>query len=116
MGKHKKFLKSEKAKVKLKGAKLKEAQNVTKTDFKVRKIIITEQLKNVQENGISTRKKHSVNDCITRLKNSSSAEAICNLKDIILYQHDDFQRNIERVSIKNKTKPIKKFINFVLDH
>lgn len=98
MGKHKKFLKSEKAKVKLKGTKLKEAQNVTKTDFKVRKIIITEQLKNVQELGVGTRKKHAVNDCVSRLKNSSSAEAISNLKDIILYQPDDFQRNIESVS------------------
>lgn len=100
MGKHKKFLKSEKAKVKLKGTKLKEAQNVTKTDFKVRKIIITEQLKNVHELGVGTRKKHSVNDCIARLKNSSSAEVISNLKDIILYQQDDFQRNIESVSYK----------------
>ena len=98
MGKHKKFLKSEKAKVKLKGTKLKEAQNVTKTDFKVRKIIITEQLKNVQDFGVGARKKHTVKDCISRLKNSSSAEAISNLKDIILYQPDDFQRNIESVS------------------
>ena len=49
MGKHKKFLKSEKAKVKLKGNKLLAAQNVTKTDFKIRKIIIPDQLKNVQQ-------------------------------------------------------------------
>lgn len=102
MGKHKKFLRSEKAKVKLKGTKLKEAQNVTKTDFKVRKIIITEQLKNVQEAGV--RKKHNVNDCITRLKNSSSAEAISNLKEVILYQQDDFQRNIEVVSLNKLFK------------
>jgi len=99
MGKHKKFLKSEKAKVKLKGTKLKEAQNITKTDFKVRKIIITEQLKNVQALEKGTRKKHNVIDCIARLKNSSSAEAISNLKDIIIFQQEDFQRNIETVRI-----------------
>lgn len=79
---------------------MKEAQSITKTDFKVRKILITEQLKNVQELGPGIRKKHNVNDCIARLKNSSSAEAISNLKDIILFQHEDFQRNIETVILK----------------
>uniref|UniRef100_A0A1B0CSR9 Pre-rRNA-processing protein Ipi1 N-terminal domain-containing protein n=1 Tax=Lutzomyia longipalpis TaxID=7200 RepID=A0A1B0CSR9_LUTLO len=44
-GKHKKVLRSEKAKVKLKGAKLPKGQNITKTDFKVKKILIREQLK-----------------------------------------------------------------------
>lgn len=60
MGKHKKFLKSEKAKVKLKGTKLKTAQNVTKTDFKVRKIIIPDQIKNVKKDEITGLKQHSV--------------------------------------------------------
>lgn len=45
MAKHKKFLKSEKAKIKLKGAKLPKGLNVTKTDFKVKKIVIREQIK-----------------------------------------------------------------------
>lgn len=97
MGKLKKFLKSEKAKVKLKGTKLKAPQNVTKTDFKVRKIVITEQLRNVQVKEAGSRKVHSVTDCITRMKNSSSAEAVSNLKDIILYQPDDFQKNLESI-------------------
>ncbi|CRL07308.1 CLUMA_CG020286, isoform A [Clunio marinus] len=97
MGKHKKFLKSEKAKVKLKGTKLKAPQNVTKTDFKVRKIVITEQLRNVQVKEPGTRKIHSVNDCLARLKNSSSAEAISNLKDIILGQPEDFQKHLESI-------------------
>lgn len=44
MGKHKKFLKSEKAKVKLKDRKLPKGLNVTKTEFKVRKIVLREQL------------------------------------------------------------------------
>lgn len=45
MSRHKKFLKSEKAKTKLKGAKLQKGLNVTKTEFKVRKIVIRDQLK-----------------------------------------------------------------------
>lgn len=97
MGKHKKFLKSEKAKVKLKDVKLKGPQNVTKTDFKVRKIIIPEQLKNVQQVQSGERKKHNINDCLTRLKNSTSAEAISNLKEIILYQPEDFQKHLEAI-------------------
>lgn len=45
MTRHKKFLKSEKAKTKFKGAKLPKGLNVTKTEFKVRKIVIRDQLK-----------------------------------------------------------------------
>lgn len=45
MTRHKKFIKSEKAKTKLKGAKLPKGLNVTKTDFKIKKIVIREQLK-----------------------------------------------------------------------
>lgn len=97
MGKHKKFLKAEKAKVKLKATKLKGPQNVTKTDFKVRKIVITEQLKNVQIKHAGTRKIHSITDCLARLKNSTSVEVISNLKEIILYQPDDFQKHLESI-------------------
>jgi pre-rRNA-processing protein IPI1 len=97
MGKHRKFLKAEKAKVKLKATKLKGPQNVTKTDFKVRKIVITEQLRNVQVKETGQRKIHSINDCLARLKNSSSAEVISNLKEIILYQPEDFQKHLEAI-------------------
>ena len=45
MTRHKKFIKSEKAKTKLKGAKLPKGLNVTKTDFKVKKIVIREQIR-----------------------------------------------------------------------
>lgn len=45
MGGYKKFKKQEKAKVKLKGKKLAEATNVTDTSFKVKKVVIKEQLK-----------------------------------------------------------------------
>lgn len=47
MPKHKKMLKSEKAKIKLnlKGAKLPKGLNVTKTDFKIKKIVIKDQIR-----------------------------------------------------------------------
>lgn len=45
MTRHRKFLKEEKAKTKLKGAKLPKGLNVTKTEFKVRKIVIRDQIK-----------------------------------------------------------------------
>ncbi|XP_070504203.1 testis-expressed protein 10 [Chironomus tepperi] len=110
MGKHKKFLKSEKAKVKLKGNKLKGPQNVTKTDFKVRKIILTEQLKNVQQIESGERKKHNINDVLARLKNSTSPEVISNLRDIILHQPEDFQKHLEAIikSVANLSLSIEK--------
>lgn len=45
MSRHKKFVKSEKAKTKLKGAKLEKGLNITKTDFKIKKIVIREQIR-----------------------------------------------------------------------
>ncbi|KAL7020118.1 hypothetical protein ACKWTF_011377 [Chironomus riparius] len=110
MGKHKKFLKSEKAKVKLKGNKLKGPQNVTKTDFKVRKIILTDQLKNVQQIESGERKKHNITDVLARIKNSTSPEVISNLKDIILHQSEDFQKHLEAIikSVANLSLSIEK--------
>lgn len=49
MTRHKKFVKSEKAKTKLKGAKLPKGLNVTKTDFKIRKIVIRDQIRGTAE-------------------------------------------------------------------
>ena len=56
--KHKKFLKSEKAKVKLKGGKklLLKGQNITDTSFKVKKIVIQSQLAQQPESEPVTRK------------------------------------------------------------
>lgn len=45
MTRHRKFIKSEKTKTKLKGSKLPKGLNVTKTEFKVRKIVIRDQIK-----------------------------------------------------------------------
>lgn len=55
---HKKFLKSEKAKVKLKGAKkLTKGQNITDTSFKTKKIVLLTQLAATPEDQPQTKKK-----------------------------------------------------------
>lgn len=45
MSRHRKFIKSEKTKTKLKASKLPKGLNVTKTDFKIKKIVIREQIR-----------------------------------------------------------------------
>lgn len=55
--KHKKVLKSEKAKVKLKGKKLAKETNVTDTNFKIKKIVLNKQLKINDEDDLLTKKK-----------------------------------------------------------
>lgn len=60
MPKHKKFLKSEKAKIKLKGVKLPKGLNVTKTDFKVKKIVIKEQITDTHNQDGTVIRKHNI--------------------------------------------------------
>lgn len=60
---HKKNIKSEKSKVKLKQAKAKllpKGQNITDTTFKVKKIVIREQLKEHDQSEILSRRKLNV--------------------------------------------------------
>lgn len=68
-GKHKKRLRTEKAKVQLKGSKLAKGLNITKADFKVKKIILKTQLK---DTGV-LRKKNNIKECITKLKHNNSS-------------------------------------------
>jgi pre-rRNA-processing protein IPI1 len=77
-----KFKKLEKAKIKLKGAKLPKGTNVTKTNFKVKKILLPEQLKerNLQE--ALSHKKLSVKDCLAKLRNGNSASRTDGLRGI----------------------------------
>lgn len=81
-GNHKKNIRAEKAKVKLKGAKLPKGLNITKTDFKVKKIVIREQLAESQvEDG---KRKLNIKETLSRLKHSSSSfrtEALRNLRE-----------------------------------
>ncbi|XP_045499294.1 testis-expressed protein 10 [Colias croceus] len=86
---HKKFLKAEKSKTKLKGKKDKElpkGTNVTKTNFKVKKIVIKEQLKkHAQTEALSTRKLN-VKELLSRLNHfnaQSRTDALDGLKEII---------------------------------
>ncbi|XP_055373847.1 testis-expressed protein 10 [Condylostylus longicornis] len=97
-GKHKKFLRSEKAKVKLKGAKLPKGLNITKTEFKVKKIILREQL---QEQKFETgKKRHDIKDVLSRLKHhnvSFRTEALNNLRECLSYNSDEIFRNLSQI-------------------
>ncbi|XP_017056287.1 testis-expressed protein 10 homolog [Drosophila ficusphila] len=82
-GHHKKNLRAEKAKVKLKGAKLPKGLNVTKTDFKVRKIEIREQLKESQYTETGQRQLN-LKETLSRLKHHSvkfRTDALRNVRD-----------------------------------
>lgn len=85
-GKHKKNVRSEKAKIKLKGAILPKGGNVTKTDFKVKKIVIRQQLKDINTAEIQSSRHLNVKECLTRLHHHNTSfrtEALRNLKEII---------------------------------
>lgn len=87
-GSHKKKLRAEKAKVKLKGAKLPKGLNVTKTEFKVRKITIREQLKETQY--ADGQKQVNLKETLSKLKHHSSSfriESLRNLRDAISINH-----------------------------
>ncbi|KAM3964951.1 testis-expressed protein 10 [Aphomia sociella] len=84
---HQKFLKSEKSKTKLKSKKkdLPKGTNVTKTNFKVKKIVIKEQLKkHSQSEALSTRKLN-VKDLLSRLNHFNTharTDALVGLKEL----------------------------------
>lgn len=65
MSRHRKFVKSEKAKTKLKAAKLPKGLNVTKTDFKIKKIVIREQIRDTSliQNGTTIRSSNIKVNC-----------------------------------------------------
>lgn len=85
-GHHKKNIRKEKAKVQLKGSRLAKGTNVTKAEFKVRKIILKTQL-----NDTGAVRKHNVKECITKLKHNNSGIRVDTLKAIkeILGTHPD---------------------------
>lgn len=89
MGKsYKKRQRAEKAKVKLKSTKLPKGLNVTKTEFKVRKIIIREQLKESQV--VEGQRLHDLKELNTRLKHHNHnyrQEALVKLRETIIVRH-----------------------------
>lgn len=68
-GHHRKALRKEKSKVKLKAKKtvLTKAQNVTDTTFKVRKIVLREQLKSGVSDEMQMMRKQNVKVCTLRI-------------------------------------------------
>lgn len=86
-GHHKKNIRKEKAKVQLKGAKLAKGTNITKADFKVRKIILKTQL-----NDTGAVRKHNVKECLTKLKHNNSGirvETLKSIKEILVTHPED---------------------------
>ncbi|OAD55725.1 Testis-expressed sequence 10 protein like protein, partial [Eufriesea mexicana] len=87
--KHLKRLKSEKAKVKLKTKKAKhlpKGLNITEPTFKVKKIVIREQLKQHDETEILSKRKLNVKDLLSRLQHHNSTvrqDAVKELKEIL---------------------------------
>ncbi|XP_017884775.1 testis-expressed protein 10 [Ceratina calcarata] len=87
--KHLKRLKSEKAKVKLKTKKekhLPKGLNVTDTSFKVKKIIIREQLKQHDDTEILSKRKLNIKDLLSRLQHHNTTvrqSAVRELKEIL---------------------------------
>lgn len=83
---HQKFLKSEKAKVKLKAKKeLPKGTNVTNTTFKVKKIVLREQLKTAVNEPLSNYKL-SLKELLSRLQHfntTSRKDALNGLKQLI---------------------------------
>lgn len=84
---HQKFLKSEKAKVKLKAKKelLPKGTNITNTTFKVKKIVIREQLKTATNEPLSNYKL-SLKELLSRLQHfntTSRKDALIGLKQLI---------------------------------
>ncbi|CAH2234131.1 jg5832 [Pararge aegeria aegeria] len=97
---HQKFQKAEKAKTKLKGKKDKElpkGTNITKTNFKVKKIVIKEQLKkHGQSEALSTRKLN-IKELLSRLNHfntNSRTDALDGLKELINAHPDVLEQNL----------------------
>lgn len=88
---YKKFVKKEKASVKLKGHKtlLPKGQNVTDTSFKVKKIVVKEQLKPHAENEAVTKKRHqTVRELLAKLTHHNTGikqEALSGLKELVTH-------------------------------
>ncbi|XP_058458980.1 testis-expressed protein 10 homolog [Malaya genurostris] len=72
-GNSRKFKKAEKSKIKLKGAKLPKGTNVTKTNFKVRKIVLPDQIKqrNLTDAIVLSNRSLTVKDCLAKLKHTN---------------------------------------------
>lgn len=95
---YQKFLKSEKSKTKLKSKKeLPKGTNVTKTNFKVKKIVLKEQLKQHGETEALSVRKLNINELLLRLNHfntKSRTDALSGLKEVITAYPDVLERNL----------------------
>ncbi|XP_058121609.1 testis-expressed protein 10 [Anopheles ziemanni] len=101
-GNSRKFKKAEKSKVKLKGAKLPKGANVTKTNFKVRKIVIPDQLKqrNLSNAAVLSNRNLSLKDCLAKLQQnnaSSKCDGMRGIREIITKMPSELQQQLSSV-------------------
>ncbi|XP_053687600.1 testis-expressed protein 10 homolog [Sabethes cyaneus] len=88
-GNSRKFKKAEKNKIKLKGAKLPKGTNVTKTNFKVRKIVLPDQIKqrNLSDAAVLSNRSLTVKDCLAKLSHTNQTakcDGLRGLREILL--------------------------------
>lgn len=95
---YQKFLKSEKSKTKLKSKKdLPKGTNVTKTNFKVKKIVIKEQLKKHSETEALSTRKLNAKELLSRLNHfntHSRTDALNGMKELITLHPDVLDQNL----------------------
>lgn len=98
---YKKFLKSEKSKTKLKAKKeLPKGTNVTKTNFKVKKIVMKEQLKKHAESEALSTRKLNVKELLSRLNHfnaNSRSDALSGLKELITNHSDVLEQHLGQI-------------------
>ncbi|GJQ85922.1 hypothetical protein Trydic_g21773 [Trypoxylus dichotomus] len=110
---HKKFLKSEKAKTKLKNSKTKflpKGQNITDVSFKIKPIVLTEQLRTKDDEVLSSRKLN-LKEILNRLThhNINIKHDNCQqLKELILRENGEFLK-------QNLASILKRVCPLVLD-
>ncbi|XP_072932595.1 testis-expressed protein 10 [Epargyreus clarus] len=98
---YQKFLKSEKAKTKLKAKKdLPKGTNVTKTNFKVKKIVIKEQLKKHGEAELLSTRKLNAKELLSRLNHfntNSRTDALEGLRELITAYPETLEQNLGQI-------------------
>ncbi|KAI4454773.1 hypothetical protein MML48_9g00001938 [Holotrichia oblita] len=109
---HKKFLKSEKAKIKLKN-KIKflpKGQNITDLSFKIKPIVLTEQLKS-KENQVLSSRKLNLKEILNRMTHHNvniKCENCQQLKELLHGENQDFLK-------QNLAGILKKLCPLILD-
>ncbi|CAH0549485.1 unnamed protein product [Brassicogethes aeneus] len=109
-GKHKKKLREEKSKVKLKKSEktkfLPKGKNVTDVSFKIKPIVLPEQLRQKQQDVPLSKKHLDVKDLVQRMRhyNENVRHSACEeTADMIKYFHEDIVNNHLAVVIKTVT-------------